>query len=685
VSALLGVWQRPHDLAAWAGLGVALYFAMRALPAEGTSKPVSRLRFLTLAGFAAAFLSLAYIAYYLRGGPRIIDATSYFLQGRALSHGMLSWSIPEVSANFRGRFLLFHEPDRLAGIFPPGYPLLLALGFLVGAPMVIGPLLAAGLVIATYFLARELVRGHAEEETIARFAAALSVVSVALRYHTADTMAHGAAALAVTIGFCAALAARRKGDLRLFALAGLALGYVVCTRPISALPIGGIVLALAFGAGRRALGVVAAAAVPGVLLLLAANRAATGSLFGAPQLLYYTTSDGPPGCFRYGFGAHVGCLFEHKDFVAARLPHGYGLVEAIGVTARRLRMHLTDFANLEPLFLLVPLAARTQTRTRPAVLALTLVVGQVVAYAPFYFDGNYPGGGARLLAEVLPTEHALAALALATILPKLAYARRAFGVLTLAALGFAVHGSNDHRALAERDGGRPMFEPDRLREANVQHGLVFFETDHGFNLAFEPGILPSHGIVAARFRGDDHDRLLHARLGHPIAHVYHFRTEPGAEPEVSKFQIQGGLADPAWRFESEADWPPLAQAGGYAEPVWATTTCASAGRVLTVRTTEPNVRASVTIELPVPRAATWRIRPNVLLRGTGAETELALGAPDQKEPLRWTFRDPPGTPHCETLPPQTVELAPPAALLTISTNREISLDYVTIEVENAPH
>src|SRR5262249_3492952 len=157
-----------------------------------------------------------------------------------------------------------------------------------------------------------------------RLAAALSVACAALRYHTADTMAHGAAALAVTIALAAALAARRRNDVRLFALAGLAAGYGARPRPVSALPIGALVCALAWGDARRAraLGASAAAAVPGVLFLLAANRAATGSAFTWPQLLYYATSDGPPGCFRYGFGASVGCVFEHKDFVASRLPHG---------------------------------------------------------------------------------------------------------------------------------------------------------------------------------------------------------------------------------------------------------------------------------------------------------------------------------------------------------------------------
>src|SRR5438093_275103 len=83
----------------------------------------------------------------------------------------------------------------------------------------------------------------------------------------------------------------------------------------------------------------------------------------------------------------------------ARPPDGYGLVAALGTTLRRLRMHLTDVANLEPLALLVLVP-----KTKNARLAQALVVGHVLAYAPFYFDGNYPGGGARFYADILPIE-----------------------------------------------------------------------------------------------------------------------------------------------------------------------------------------------------------------------------------------------------------------------------------------
>ena len=60
-------------------------------------------------GVGAALASAGYLHHYLNGGPRIVDATSYFLQGRALAEGKLAFEVPDPSASFRGRFTLFHD------------------------------------------------------------------------------------------------------------------------------------------------------------------------------------------------------------------------------------------------------------------------------------------------------------------------------------------------------------------------------------------------------------------------------------------------------------------------------------------------------------------------------------------------------------------------------------------------
>lgn len=571
----------PADPVAWTALalGVAALGVAIRRPARLFER-LERLPSRTVVGalaVTATLLSFGYVHHYLRGGPRIIDATSYLLGGRMLAEGALSFAVPEPASAFRGRFLLPTPAGELTVIFPPGYPALLALGFLAGVPLALGPLLAGALVIATYALAKALGAG----ENVARLSALLSAVCAALRYHTADTMSHGLAALLLTAG----LAAAARASVLPAALSGLCIGWLVATRPVS----GAVAAVLAIGLLSRAPRTWPAfglALVPGLGLLLAHQRAATGDLWGSTQLAYYALADGPPGCFRYGFGPNTGCLFEHGDYVRARLPAGYGGVEALGNTLRRLTLHSVDIANAFPLAA-VALYGAWRAWALPGLRVLTIgAVALIVAYAPFYFDGSYPGAGARMFAEALPLEHVLVALGLV----QLGAARFA---LPLALLGFALHQSHAHLALRDREGGRPMFEPELLARHGVQRGLVFVETDHGFNLGHVPGSDGASSPIVARRRGDARDRLLWQSLGRPPAFLYVY--DPRA-PAASGRLLPHTPA-PSQRFEAEGDWPPLAVAG-WAHPVHVP--CASNGRGLRVHPVDGRAAVALEIEATEP-------------------------------------------------------------------------------------
>lgn len=701
IRAFLGPFGLPPDFVAWGALALGVVILLSAT-FEGTLVALlepqprgrGRLRFVLASSFVAAFLSLGYVAFYLRGGPRIIDATSYFLEGRTLAQGGFTFDIPDPSASFRGRFLLFSAPHQLGGIFPPGYPLLLAFGFVIGAPMVVGPLLAAAIVVATYFLARELATTAAgpsgellrerEIERSARGAVMLSVLCAALRYHTADTMAHGAAALALAMATTALLRAWRE-DARstnlieargAYSLLGLAVGALIATRPVSAMPVAAMaILAISRQKSRapRHFLRFALFAAPGVFLLAAYQHALTGSWLGSTQKAYYAVSDGPPGCFRYGFGAGVGCVYEHGDFVKARLEGGYGLLAALGTTLRRIRLHLLDVTNFELVTLAVSVPAVAFIRKSSAAkLIAILVVGQIVVYAPFYFDGSYPGGGARFYADVLPLEHALIAVALAT---QFRHFPRALGLAAGAgAILFAFHAAHDHAALAQRDGGRPMFEPDQIRESHKDHGLLFFDTDHGFNLALQPGVTASHGIQAVRKRGDDHDRYLYEVLGHPSTHQYVF----GPDKSLLEPWIPPSSGVNVYRLESEGDWPPLAQKGGWAAPEWANNV-ASNDRYLGITPTAAE-GAEVEIELLVPTSGKYSLDPNVMLLGHGASgtvTVMSRGAPV----AGWDFSDPlvvNAKPRVSSLPSKTAELVAPARIVVRASGGASGIDRIII-------
>lgn len=578
----LSSFGTPPDAAAWGALGLAaLVMALALQPKPRRQLVVAWLtthprRTVWALALGAALLSWLWIVVYLRGGPRIIDATAYYLQGRMLAAGQLVFEPVGGLGSHQGRFLIA-PPDRdvLGVIFPPGYPALLALAFLLGHPLALGPVLAALLVVVTYELALKCF----DDPRAALLAAALSACCGALRYHTADTMSHGFSALLLAAALLASLSRPRWG-----LAAGLCLGWLAATRPVTAAV--GLLLVLVSARSRPAFWWRAAIGlVPGVTLLLAHQRALTGAWLESSQRRYYALADSPPGCFRYGFGDDVGCRFEHGEFVSRYLDGGYGPLEALGTTGRRLLWHALDVGNAEPLAWLLLLGVVLGLRL-PAVRLLGLgVVAIVIGYAPFYFDGSYPGGGARLFADVLPLEHAL----LGWTLLRLRVARWA---LPVSLLGFAVRASYGHVGLREREGGRPLFEPAALAAA-APRGLLFVDTDHGYLLAQDPSQRdPTQGWVTARRRGDTQDGSLWNALGRPPAFVYR-HDFGGGPPSVARWQP----AESA-RIEAETLWPLRSVVRGSAHP--APGGACTNGRVLRVWGDEQG--GAVVSLAPVPPA-----------------------------------------------------------------------------------
>lgn len=487
----------PDAVAACAGtLAVVLWIGHRY--ADNLWQRVSGAKAIAGIGILAVIAALAsfgYYYYYLRGGPRIIDATYYWLQAKTFASGHLTLPVIHPSAALRGRFL-YYDPAhaRLSVLFPPGYAALLSIGMLLKAPQMVGPLIAFCLVLVTAALARRVF----EDSRVALAAALLSTVCAALRYHSADTLSHGWAAVLFATSVWGALGASRRDWI----VSGLAAGWLLATRPVSALALMIVILLVLRTAAVRRWIPFFAALLPGVAAWLVYQRVTTGSWFYSTQLAYYAVSDGPAGCFRYGFGSGIGCHFEHGSYVAKRLAHGYGLKAALVVTGVRLRWHLLDVMNFEPLALLLLFAAKSAYRNRHARPLIWAPVLLLVAYAPFYFDGNFPGGGARLLADTMPIEHVL-------LSNWLVVGCQLIPAIAISLAGFALHGAFEHRQLQNREGGHPMFEPSALAKAGISHGLVFVDTDNGFALGHNPGRFDAvTSIVVARARDDAHDWLL---------------------------------------------------------------------------------------------------------------------------------------------------------------------------------
>lgn len=600
----------PPDGFSWVvlilGAGLVL-FQLLAHPRLRERLTLTDKRWLLALAPAAVLASWAYFHIYLHGIPRIIDATSYLLEARTIASGGFTFEVLEPTASFRGRFLLHHpaDPTRLGVIFPPGYPVLLSLGVLLNAVDWVGPALAAALVLLTFELARYLT----DNRTIGLLAALFSLLSATLRYHTADTMSHGwAALLATTVvyGACRVGSARTSDSPRptcmsLLAwacLAGTAAGLLIATRQLTGAVFaaaGAFFFVRAKRFGGRALFAYALCALPGCLLLLAHQKALTGSAWLSPQFEYYRLSDGPPGCFGVGLGK--GCHYEHGD-VVSRHGGGLDLYWAVKNTLHRLHWFSLDVANFEPLALLVP-PWLWLNRRRPEAQPLLAVAALLpLAYALFYFQGSYPGGGARFFVALLPVSH----VALAAML----YRYRAVPAgLGLCLIGFAVHGTFSHQALAagvDHELAAIIHDEHRPALRGTAHSQPrFVDFDHRFNLLFEPG---RRGEQAerwvARDTRDDRKRLLIAS------------TSAGVRPQPQPYA-----------FESEHDWPVLQIQDAWVQPVHLADDCVSGGRALAVRAS--NATARVTLEATGVPAGRYEVVVRMWSPGAGC-TERPLGA-----------------------------------------------------------
>ncbi len=541
----------------------------------------------------AAALSLAAWRYELHGAPRIIDATMYWRQARALADGSFTWPVVGSVTASVGRFTVLTDDGRVGGIFPSGWPLLLSLAMRVGAPWLAGCALAAALTALTASLAGCWCDARVRTRAVV-LGAALSALHPTLRVHTAETLSHGAAALFVLL---AVRALADRVDRHRALLCGLALGALVTVRPVSTLAVGALCAWRLARRDRALVGWMLLAASPGALAHLAMQRAVVGRWGVSTQALYYARSDGPAGCFVWGFGDAVGCRVEHGDFVARYLPHGHHLAEAFAVTARRFSAHLRDVAGsawLAPAWVLAAWRGRSSLRTRAA---LALVALHAAAYAPFYFDGNVDGGGARMLVDVLPVEHALLAAALASLRVRVTAA-------LVAALWIAgvLCDAQGHGALARR--ARDVAEPDGL----PARGVLVVAHDAVANRLSTGVVDPRRGLVVFRARGDVTDGIAALRLG--VNRMTRQRGDALVD-EVCE-GADGGLVRGA------SLWPARAQVRGWIAP-------RGDGSLRVVP--DAAGRVEIRVAVPVPSRGRWCVDDGFSVRCDAVD-----------EALVWTLR-----------------------------------------------
>ncbi|MFZ1396369.1 MAG: glycosyltransferase family 39 protein, partial [Candidatus Promineifilaceae bacterium] len=247
--------------------------------------------------------------------PHVQDSLTYLFQAQTLARGDLWTEAPALPEFFEQEFLLVQD-GRWFGKYPPGYPIILAIGVLLNAPWLINPLLATLTVPLVYQLGRRMGNGR-----IALIAAGLISLSPFFLFLSGSQMAHAAELfwLSLFMVCWGRVVEGKKEEHRgaqrshrvsrrflLALLAGAAAGMAFLTRQLTAVAIVAPFFLLTTWVSplpwreRFKRGAIwLAGLLPLVALLFAYQWAVTGDPWQDPRLLYWPYD-------QLGFGDDVG-------------------------------------------------------------------------------------------------------------------------------------------------------------------------------------------------------------------------------------------------------------------------------------------------------------------------------------------------------------------------------------------
>lgn len=258
-----------------------------------------------MAALAAAVVT-AWINTELLGRiPHVQDSVAYLFQAKTFALGRLAVPSPPLPQFFEHEFIL-NRNGLWFSMYPPGHPLMLALGVLAGYPWLVGPVEGGLFLVVLFFLGRELYG-----RTIGALAVLLGLSSPFFLFMSASFMAHPTSLLFITLFMLAFVKTPKGASPGWGILAGFALGMTFITRQLTALA-----LALPFAAiaayglmsrprstlPRYALMMLGAA--PPLFFYFWYNWQLTGSPLTAPLELWWDFN-------RLGFGPNIGMRGGH--------------------------------------------------------------------------------------------------------------------------------------------------------------------------------------------------------------------------------------------------------------------------------------------------------------------------------------------------------------------------------------
>jgi len=232
----------------------------------------------------------------LQGMPIADDEAAYVFIARTLLEGRLANLSPGDPEFFTNQFFVLGN-GLWYGKYPIGHPLLLALGELVGARFLIGPLVTAATAGLTYLVGVRLL-GRRQ----ASLAVLLLLVSPQFVFMGATELSHSSMAMFTMLGLLLTLRVKDGAGPGWALLAGIAWGYALLVRPLP----GVLYVPVIFGAilagkelpwKRRlvSLGLGALPVLAAVALLFYVNHLHTGNAGQSGYHVAHVSGQAPSG------------------------------------------------------------------------------------------------------------------------------------------------------------------------------------------------------------------------------------------------------------------------------------------------------------------------------------------------------------------------------------------------------
>lgn len=208
---------------------------------EGEILGVSRLIWISAVTTTLLSALLCVLAYERH--PHLGDEVAYLYHARYLAGGSLYMPLPPVLEAFN-LDLMDYDQHRWFFSPPQGWPLVLAIGVLLGAPWLVNPVLAGLCVILLYVLVRELYDRRTATLSALLLGASPWHILLGMSF-----MTHTAALFFMLAAAAGAALARRSGRIHWALLSGLSAGMVGMIRPLEGVIVAGLVGVWILGLG----------------------------------------------------------------------------------------------------------------------------------------------------------------------------------------------------------------------------------------------------------------------------------------------------------------------------------------------------------------------------------------------------------------------------------------------------